>query len=414
MAKKAFAHYFPPYPIQLPPVGIYPNDYYTKNYLNPAGEGGAHKAYGGLLRDAPETIGIITSGYDLYNAKLEINQAKAGGLDGFLVDILTTTTNGSNNNSKFGNAIFQAAADLGGFTCVPMLDISRGLSSISAATAAATINHYLDYSCAWVEGGEYVFSAFLAEGWTTSKWQDVIDALDTTHGKTCKFFPCFNSSTPLDSGTYDSVAWGLTQWGSRSVASNNLTTWTNRGNAVQGRGKKWMHPIAFQDARPNQHIYDEACNTETLRIMWQAARACDADYTQNITWNDYSECATLAPSRRKGDAILQANKHYIRWWRDGGAEPAPSTSLGKEMLVLTHRGHFYADKPSYPETSLMTLRGGSSPARDTLEALCFLDAPGTLVLQSGVSSFNFALPAGVTAKTIPLQAGVQKASIVRA
>lgn len=411
MAKLALAHYFPPYPLQLT-TAPYPNDYYALNYLNPTGDGSGN--YGPLLRNRPTKPGPLTGDWALNNAKIEVNQAKAGGLDGFIVDILTATTNGSNNNSKFGNAVFQAGADLGGFTVVPMLDVSGSLASLTAAQAATVLDHYLSYSSAWVEGGEYVFMAFLAEAWSTSKWQDVIDALSTTYGKTCKFFPCFNSATPLDSGTYDSVAWGLTQWGGRSTASNNITTWTNRGNAVQGRGKKWMHPIAFQDERPNQHIFDEASNTETLRLMWQAARACDADYTQNITWNDYSECTTLAPSRDLGDAILLANKHYIRWWKDGGSEPAPSTSLGQEMVVITHRKQFAADKGSYPGLVPMKIRGGSTAARDTLEALCFLDGPGTLVLQSGDTSFNFALDSGVTAKNIPLRPGIQKASIVRA
>lgn len=49
---KVFAHYFTPYPISLNnKAGA--DDYYTKNYLNPAGESGKHAAYGGLLRDRP-------------------------------------------------------------------------------------------------------------------------------------------------------------------------------------------------------------------------------------------------------------------------------------------------------------------------------------------------------------------------
>ena len=45
---------------------------------------------------------------------------------------------------------------------------------------------------------------------------------------------------------------------------------------AHGRGGIWMQPVSVQDERPNQSLYDEADNSENLRVTWTAAIA-DAD-----------------------------------------------------------------------------------------------------------------------------------------
>jgi len=68
---------------------------------------------------------------------------------------------------------------------------------------------------------------------------------------------------------------------------------------AHGRGGIWMQPVSVQDERPNQSLYDEADNSENLRVTWTAAIA-DADWVQIPTWNDYSEGAQVAPSTGTG------------------------------------------------------------------------------------------------------------------
>src|SRR4051812_7202543 len=50
--RKAFAHYFPPFPISFENAD--PTlDYYSVNYLQPSGENGAFRFCGGFLRERP-------------------------------------------------------------------------------------------------------------------------------------------------------------------------------------------------------------------------------------------------------------------------------------------------------------------------------------------------------------------------
>jgi hypothetical protein len=76
---------------------------------------------------------------------------------------------------------------------------------------------------------------------------------------------------------------GQPQSGINSNLSANITD-------AHDRGKIWMQPVSVQDARPSQAIYDEANNSENLRVTWNAAIK-GADWVQIPTWNDYSENA---------------------------------------------------------------------------------------------------------------------------
>src|SRR5215213_2380918 len=78
--KKVFAHYFPPYPLSLDnkPAQV---DYYTRNYLDPQGEGGRHAEYGGLLRERPLPVPVGNPhSWRLDNMKTEITRAGQAGI----------------------------------------------------------------------------------------------------------------------------------------------------------------------------------------------------------------------------------------------------------------------------------------------------------------------------------------------
>lgn len=91
--KKVFAHYFSPFPISLDnkPAA---SDYYTVNYLNPAGENGKFAGSGGFLRERPlpQTPWPGSTDYVEANLEIEIRRAIAIGLDGFTFDVLQTDT----------------------------------------------------------------------------------------------------------------------------------------------------------------------------------------------------------------------------------------------------------------------------------------------------------------------------------
>lgn len=146
----ALAHYFPPYPRQLTSAP-YPRDYYETGYLDPEGESGKHAAYGGFLRDRPLPGLPLVGDWALANARDEVAQARSAGLDGFLVDILTATTSGGDNNSRFGNAIFDAA-DVPGITAparsdVPVPEVATGTRITVTSPHVVTRTPYVQDMC---------------------------------------------------------------------------------------------------------------------------------------------------------------------------------------------------------------------------------------------------------------------------
>ncbi len=86
---KVFAHYFPPYPISLDNAPS-DKDYYSTDYLKVNGEGGKYAAVGGLLRDRPlGRAPLSNSNFRLADMRTEVRQAKAAGIDGFTLNIMS-------------------------------------------------------------------------------------------------------------------------------------------------------------------------------------------------------------------------------------------------------------------------------------------------------------------------------------
>src|SRR5699024_10403728 len=135
-------------------------DYYTRHYLDPQGEGGKHAAYGGLLRDRPLPVPPGPEpGWRLRNLEREVRQAKAAGIDGFVVDLLSP----SGRNWDTTVQLFHAAEHVGGFSVVPMVDATSSFADQSPAAAADRLAELYRRPAAYRVGEEYLLSSFAAE-----------------------------------------------------------------------------------------------------------------------------------------------------------------------------------------------------------------------------------------------------------
>lgn len=399
--KKVFAHYFTPYPLSLDNKA--PSaDYYARNYLNPAGESGKHAAYGGLLRDRPLGRDPLSGDYQLADMEKEVRTAAAAGIDGFTLDVLSLT---SQHWTRDKLLIKAAAAVDPGFSVMLMPDMTAltadapTLAKAMAELAATKSVHRLD-------DGRVVISPFKAENRTPAYWAEFIKAMKDTHGMSVALVPVFLNFT-TNYKNYAAVSYGFSNWGNRSPAqqagvANNITL-------AHNAGKIWMQPVAPQDERPNQGIYDEARNTENLRTTWENALDGGTDWVQLTTWNDFSEGTQVAPSPHNGSLWLDLCSYYLTRLKTGKA-PA----IVRDTLYVTHRTQFAAAKPdSGSQTKFMTLRGGSSPARDSVEVLSFLTGAATVNATVGGAAQSYAAQAGISAKLFPLAYGTNKASAVR-
>ncbi|GAA2614820.1 glycoside hydrolase family 71 protein [Actinomadura fulvescens] len=405
-SRKVFAHYFTPYPVSLDnkPAA---SDYYTRNYLNPAGEGGKHKAYGGLLRDRPRPRAPLAGDWQLKDMETEVRTAKAAGLDGFTVDLLNLDP--SSQHRKRVDLLIKAAQRVDpGFKIVLMPDMTatqiKSLSPAGLATALAKLA--ASPSVYKLSGNRLLVSPFKAENRAASWFSSLIAAL-RQKGYNTALVPVFlNFSAHYKS--YVPISHGFSNWGNRSPnQQGGIAGNVSKSHALK---KIWMQPVAPQDERPNQRVYDEANNTENLRTTWQNAISAKADWIQLTTWNDFSEGTQISPSTHNGSVYLDLTSYYLTRLKTG-KWPA----IVRDTLYLIHRTHRVSARPTAAgQTKFMSPRPGTSTPRDRVEVLSFLTAPAAVKASIGGQGQAYQAARGVQSRLFPLRFGTNSASVIRA
>ena len=412
--KLVFAHYFPPFPISLDNRDT-AADYYAKHYLTPTGENGKHTAYGGYLRDRPLPRAVIAEDDWQYKDMLtEVQRANDSGIDGFTYDILGLS--GVHWDRLL--LLLRAAHDLDADFKIMLMPDSNGTSTadptaLANAIAGLATGPYADVLHR-LDDGRLVVSPFAPERKAVTVntvsdrgatfWKKMISVLQG-QGITTAFVPCFLDYA-ANVAAYETFSYGYSNWGYRSTAAN--ASLTPRIADAHARGKIWMQPVSLQDTRPRSLVYDEASNSENFRLTWGSAISGGADWIQIPTWNDYAEGTQLSPSVATGWAPLDINSYYLAWFKSG-VQP----EIKRDVVYLSHRSQPHAALPTGGQTGLMKLRGGSTPARDTVEVLSFLVAPAVIEVTIGGTSQTYTAPAGISARLFPLGVGQVSAKITK-
>lgn len=405
-SKKVTAHYFPQFPISIDNADP-ASDYYARNWLTAAGEGGAHVAYGGYLRDRPISRAPISGDWQLADATTESKWARDAGIDAFLVDTLSWST--TNGNYTRGRKIFDGAKNLGDstFKVAYMVDTDI-VSGSDAATAAARIADAYKSGAYMTVGGKLVVAAYRPEGNSTPAfWQNIDTALKNTYGLPgMVFVPCYSSNWNAHP-TFDPITYAMGVWTIGNVPGANSASWNNTATSV---GKLFMQPIAFGDTRPRAGIFDEQQGMATLRDQWLTAIANDVDWVQYRTWSDFSEGAQMMPSRNHGYGYLDVSAYYLTRWKTG-AYP----TIKQDALYLSHRISTWDNhNTQVSQTTWQTPRSASTqPGKNIVEVMSFLTAPGKVTVKVGASSYSYDAPAGVFNKQLPLENGQVSATLSR-
>ena len=391
-SKLVFAHYFPPYPISLDNKAP-ASDYYAVNYLQPSGENGKFASVGGLLRDRPTPRQPLSGDYKLQDMETEIRNAIAGGIDGFAVDILSL----SGPNWDRTITLMKAATNVSdAFKIMIQLDATASAGKASDADIARALNILAQSPAVFkLPDGRVVLSPFKAENKTASQWQGILDILKNTYKKSFAFLPLFLDANKMPQ--YDSISFGFGNWGSRDPLV--ISRSSDMAKAAHKLGKIWMQPVAVQDVRPNQKLYDEAANTGTLRESWAKVFREGADWVLLPTWNDYSENTSFAPSVNHGEAFLTLNKYFIHKFKTG-----EFPTLETENVIVTHRVHAAAFKPTYAELSKQW-SGTRSPLQDNIEVLTLLRGAYNVAVTTSAGTTTYTAQPGLFTCTVPLAPG---------
>lgn len=403
-SKKVFAHYFPPYPISLDnktPA----SDYYANNYMSRTGEGGKFAQSGGLLRDRPEGREPLSGNWRVTDMTSDVVNASEAGIDGFTVNIMSVSGLNWERTVNLYRGAEQARRN---FSVIPNLDLTAGVADVPIETIAAKMAElYRSPSAHRLSTGQYVLSSFAAERRSVQWWKDLKSTLQARHGITVALIPVFVSATDANLAAYAPISYALGNWGVRTPPSvSNAPDYTAKAHAL---GVKWMAPVAIQDVRPRSFLYDEAGNTETLRAMWDRAISDGSDLVQLVTWNDYSESTSFAPSLAHGNSFLDINAYYQSLFKTG-----ESPAIVGDAAYLTHRVQATTSRPSITHRLMLpTLSGTAMKPRDTVEVLTFLTSAATVSVTVGGRTETFEAPAGVSAGLVPLRVGEVSVTVTR-
>ncbi len=400
--KPVFAHYFPPYPISLE---NYPasRDYYTVNYLQASGEGGKFASTGGLLRDRPLPRDPISGDWEFVDMGNEINHAKAAGVTGFAVDLLTTNT--SDQLWRRTTSMLRAADADGNFSIMLQPDM-WGIGSITPAQFAKAMATLSSYKSTYrLKTGQVVISPFLAEAKTPAWYSEALGIMKSQYGVSATLLPLFLNASYMKQ--YASISIGFGHWGERDAVVINQSG--NGAADAHALGKVWMEPVSVQDERPRDAVYDEAWNTSTLRASWTKAINQNADMVLLTTWNDYSECSSWAPSTDHGTAFLNIGKHYLTKFRTG-SYATPS----HDSVYIVHRIQKYSTMPTtYTKVMKRHYPTGGSASRDKVEIVTVLKASSEVTVVIGGVTYKYTAPAGLATELFNLAEGKFTATVNR-
>lgn len=390
--KKVYAHYFTQFPISIDNKPGQ-QDYYTTGYLSPNGENGKHAGYGGFLRNRPLPRSVI-SGADWEDTDMEeeVRRAIEIGLDGFICDLLSE----QGYHLERTRRLLETADRLDkGFRIMLMPDMEAFKTKVDEiAPLVSDLSHYP--AALRLEDGRLVVSPYNAQVKDAGWWKDWIELMRTEYGIDVALLPLFQGWRSY-ADQFKDISFGMSDWGWRSPKAN--AQWLNVPDAAHVYTDVWMMPVAPQDMRPYGPVYTEAANSDEYRVMWDNSIRGGADWVQLITWNDYSEHASMAPSTGTQHSFFDLTAYYLTWFKTG-TQP----EITRDALYYFYRRHSTATTGS-SQSKPFVLASGSDPAQNMVEVLAFLTEPGVLEIQIGKSRWTQEAPAGITSFKVAIQPG---------
>lgn len=396
-AKKAWAYYFPPFPLAVdspdPTRDVYPRWMDTRNSVN-----GAYD-----LRDrplAPQRANQTT--WRQTDFEKEVRQAVGAGLDGFIWEY----------NDSSDVRWQQLPAMLAAVKAVDpgfKIMLSPDFNTAAGSTSDSVYNNVMkvkDDPTIYRNNAGIVLAPFFPERKTPSWWDGLRNRLAAS-GVEANLIPIFISwGGGTEKTDWNNSVSGYSQWGTRFASG--VPTLAEESAEAHRRGKTYMQPVAFEDSRSYDGRFWESSNSSTLRDSLATAISSNADSIALVTWNDYTE-SWVAPSKQRGYAVLDMAAYYISWFKNG-VKP----TITQDALYWTHRSH--TTNAPFSKTPIgrdgkstpMSIPNGDA-ARDEVELVAVLKSPGRLTITQGSNVKAMDAPAGLTSFKVPLVAGTTPA-----
>lgn len=167
---------------------------------------------------------------------------------------------------------------------------------------------------------------------------------------------------------------------------------------VKANGAEWSQPIFPQFSNHGWWIYSEG-GFDTFRNNWRAAIDTGSTLLQVVTWNDYGEETSIAPTYGSNYTTLRLNRYFAERWKTGN-EPA----VEKDEVHACYR-RAVGTPDTFP---FRARRIGRLP--DVLEVFTFLTQQARVVVD-GYGEYD--APAGYHYRQYPLKKGAVAVRVVR-
>lgn len=392
------AHYIPVFPLSIdgkPP----PRDYYAVNYLDPAGEGGKHRAEGGFLRERPlPAPAAMPAPYRDADAAIEVARAARIGIDAFGVDLLALSGQTWKDSVRLLDASSAVSPQ---FRIIPEPDMGAMPSSVSVEQLADALAVFHRHPAGYrLRDGRLLVMPFMAERRKAEWWQRLIDVM-AARQLPIVLAPVFLESRTMPAFAPFSIASSV--WGDR-YASGDVANRQAMLRAAKAGIRPWFAPVAAQDYRPKDSLLMEARNSEALRRQWRSAIDARTAGVHLLTWNDYSESTQLQPSSFSQFVFYDLNAYYAAWYKRG----RPPT-IERDVLYAIHRPQIVrVDGPG----RRLAVRGPTKLTNE-IEIVALLTAPGEVAIETRSGRESRSMPAGLSVMRVPAVPGRFTATLRR-
>ncbi len=377
---------------------------------------------------------MATYGDSVDSFKLEIQQAQAAGIDGFLLD-LGEWDNSTNWYYKSRTAmLYSAAEQLGtGFKLCPFVEFPEPDQIINLVT-----NYAGSPASLWYQGRVVLSSWGMNNaGWNQPivDWTNAVLAPLQQLGYPVCFVPFFwpYSGAPMP-GTYaDPVQLlatnggflgGLFWVGAAGTPSQLATGNSNYTAALHAAGKLFMASVtphywgSLQTV--NGRRYFETDGGEGIALQWASIIANQPDWVDLVTWNDFYESTYTSPVENPSQyfpgptspvcyshkGYLALSKYFINWFKSG-SQPA----VTQDALYYFYRTHPQNAVASNTNDTPVTTFFGD--IQDVIYTTLILTADAQLVIASGGNLTTNSVPAGLHNLRSPFAPGPQRFTLLR-
>jgi hypothetical protein len=242
-----------------------------------------------------------------------------------------------------------------------------------------------------LKDGRLVLSMWLSERHSPGWWQKVLAQM-AKNGYPAVLLAQFNTHGDVKAFSEAGICHGMAQWGPRQVCDYN---WVAEARPLTDTV---VFPVAFQDVRTRSCGLWEASNSGLLRSLWGQAIEDKADWVFLNTWSDYTE-TPMAPSTFIGFVPCDLNAYYTQWFKTG---KQPEITRDR-LYYIYRRNHSSAESSKCKKWSFSS----GNKAKDEIELLAFLTAPGELRIEAAGKVYSKQAAAGIISFKVPLPKDTQ-------